>query len=263
MDQEAEQEGPLRVAARWALRALVVLVVISTGLAAWWAWPKSEPLPLNPRTFTGFYRGFGPAGCDTDPLFGKRYYRVRIADKHGHTDVFCSKPGYNYFVGYYSSGQLREEGKCLVELTGFEDYPLADRHTVEWGKYYKPDGSLGSEIKDGTGVQVYWNLKGARTWELELKSFKRVRLAYHAPDGQLLIQEAYKEGVLHGRSVWFYSSGAKKMEGIYSMGERTGKWTYYNEGGSVQKVEDCGDATKAPSSDGAKAAATASAEARP
>ncbi len=41
----------------------------------------------------------------------------------------------------------------------------------------------------------------------------------------------------HGKFVWFYPSGKKKIEGEYLLGQITGTWTYYNEDGTVQKIE--------------------------
>lgn len=41
----------------------------------------------------------------------------------------------------------------------------------------------------------------------------------------------------HGKFVWYYPSGQKKIEGEYLLGQITGTWTYYNEDGSVQKTE--------------------------
>ena len=221
--------------AGWILLLALVLVVL--GVSAWWVWPKSQPLTVHP-SYVGLYRGLGLT--DDDGFFGKSYYHVTISDEYGRTEVCYSKPGYNRFRGFYKDGTLRAEGECLVELTGHPKLPCPDVHSVRFGEYYTPDGTLASEIEDGAGVQTYWTPDGVKTWELELRDFKRVRHAMWYPSGQLLTKKTYKDGQVDGPFVSFYPSGAKKTEGAYSTGKRSGKWIRYREDGSVEEVEEYG-----------------------
>ena len=41
----------------------------------------------------------------------------------------------------------------------------------------------------------------------------------------------------HGKFVWNYPSGRKKIEGEYTLGQLSGTWTFYNEDGTIQKTE--------------------------
>ncbi len=42
-------------------------------------------------------------------------------------------------------------------------------------------------------------------------------------------QEAFKNGVRHGKSTQWYEKGWKQIEGDYVEGKRFGKWIFYNE----------------------------------
>ncbi len=216
---------------------LIVILAVLVGISFWWAWPKSETLEFTPY-MVGHYRGFGLVPDDTF-LLGMSFYRVTFTPPNeGRWEVEYVRPGYNHCKGFYDDGTLHEESKCLVELLGPYNHPCPDIHNVQFGRYYKPDGTLGSEVKNGTGVQTYWTLDGTKIWELELHDFKRVRHSRWHSNGQLLQTQAYVDGKVHGPFVTYYSSGAKKTEGADFQGDRSGKWIRYNEDGTVKKVED-------------------------
>jgi len=185
-------------------------------------------------------------GSGDNPLLGRSHYRVRITDVDGvgYTDVWIRRSEFCEFEGYYVNGQLREKERCRVEWMDGLGYPCPDLHDVQRGRYYKPDGELGSEVAAGTGVQTYWNLSGAKTWELELRDFQRKRHAFYYPNGQFMETMKYQSGQVHGPFVSFHPNGKKKLAGSYCRGERVGRWTYYNEGGSVEKTEDYGRGSK-------------------
>ncbi len=216
------------------------MFVLLAAVTVWWAWPKSQPLDLHPSVI-GYYRGLGLTD-EPNLLLGKSYYLVVWPyEDGGHCEIRYQRPGYNRFKGFYENGRVREEGECFVEIMGFDDQPSPDLHNVLWGNYYTPDGSLASSIRDSTGVQTYWTEDSTKTWELELRDFKRLRLTAWYPNGQLVHEQHYVEGKRDGAFVSYYSSGTKKTEGAYCAGERTGKWVRYNENGSVRKVEEYSD----------------------
>ncbi len=201
-----------------------------------WSYPKSQVLEFSP-TMVGHYRGFGILPDDTF-LLGRSYYHVTETHREAYFEIQYRHPGYNSFQGFYNDGTLREEGECFVEPLGFYNQPCPDISNVRTGKCYKPDGTLGSEIKNGSGVQIYWTDEGVKTWELEVRDFKRVRHSMWYPNGQLLDMQKYRDGRVDGPFVTYYSSGAKNTEGAYSLGDRVGKWVRYNEDGSIKAVED-------------------------
>lgn len=214
----------------------IILVVFLVVALIFWAWPKSHTLSVSDY-FVGHYRGFGIPGFE-NPVLGKRYYLVTInLPGVGYFKVKHRGPGYNDFKRFYPNGKLAEEGQCLVEYFDSPE-PEPDYHNLLWSKCYKPDGSLCSEVKNGTGTQIYWNPDGVKTWELELADFKRVHLSMWHPNGQLWNSQDYTEGLVDGPFVSYYPAGAKKTEGYYSKGDRVGKWKRYNEDGSISKIED-------------------------
>lgn len=160
--------------------AAVLGVVVSVLLSVY-LWPKACVLggggldmgggrSLAAASYVGYYYGFGLADRP-GIFFGRNYYRVRMAPtraEDGLTDVGFSGVGWNRFRETYPNGTLREEGIRRVTLNGtFNEglEPDPDLHDVKEGKYYDPSGKLGSEVKDGTGVQTYWNTSGVKVWE--------------------------------------------------------------------------------------------------
>lgn len=214
----------------------IILAIFLFAAFILWAWPKSHTLTVSDY-FVGHYRGFGIPGFE-NPVLGKRYYLVNI-NLHGvgYFKVKHRGPGYNDFKRFYPNGTLAEEGQCLVEYYDSPE-PVPDYHNLLWSKCYKPNGSLCSEVKNGTGTQIYWSPDGVKTWELELADFKRTRHSMWHPNGQLWNVQDYINGLMDGPIVSYYPSGAKKTEGAYSKGDLVGKWTRYNEDGSINEMID-------------------------
>ncbi|MHC4418831.1 MAG: toxin-antitoxin system YwqK family antitoxin [Planctomycetota bacterium] len=171
------------------LRALIIILILFLGVFAWWAWPKSHTLSCSPY-HTGHYRGFGIPG-EEGPILGRRYYRVTFAYEDTRLEVEYKGAGYNNFKRFYPDGTLAEEGKCMVELFDSPPQPVPDENNVLWSKCYRPDGALCSEVRNGTGTQMYWTAQGVKIWELELVNFKRVRHTMWYRNGQLLGTQTY------------------------------------------------------------------------
>lgn len=131
----------------------IILAIFLVAAFIFWAWPKSHTLTVSDY-FVGHYRGFGIPGFE-NPVLGKRYYLVTInLPGVGYFKVKLRCPGYNDFKRFYPNGTLAEEGQCLVEYCDSPE-PLPDYHNLLWSKCYKPDGTLCSEVKNGTGTQIY------------------------------------------------------------------------------------------------------------
>jgi hypothetical protein len=221
-----------------------VFVGIAVILLIYYFWPKSCKLggEMNVGQFfyyTGYYRGFGLV---KEPgILGRNYFCVRFAptvEADGFTDVQYTGEGWNPFRGTYPNGTLREEGVCQVHLN-FVTEPLPEYlEAKKEGKYYDPNGKLGSEIRDGSGIQTYWNHKGVKVLELEFKDFKMTHLARWHENGQPMIERHYVDGLENGPVVSYYESGVKEKEGQKRFGQPVGNWTYYNADGSVKEVID-------------------------
>jgi antitoxin component YwqK of YwqJK toxin-antitoxin module len=52
-------------------------------------------------------------------------------------------------------------------------------------------------------------------------------------DGGLKHEQEWKDGVRHGKDIWYYRTGQKSEEGIYLNNFQHGKWTYWNENGET------------------------------
>ncbi len=215
---------------------LILTIIIGTPIS-WYTWPKSIPHQMSPSDMRLYYRGFG--FNDGTGIFGKRWYAVTFdpEDDGSHWQFEFIEPGYNPFKAYYADGTLQQEGECLIEVMGFENGPYPDWHNLRWAKCYRPDGSLGSEVIDGTGIQTQWMPGGTKTWELELLNYQRTAHTMWYPNGQLHAHQAYVNGRVHGPFISYYPSGAKQTEGAYDAGRRVGTWIRYNEDGSVESSE--------------------------
>ncbi|MHC4621624.1 MAG: toxin-antitoxin system YwqK family antitoxin [Planctomycetota bacterium] len=226
-----------------SVKVLGVSLVITLGLITWWAYPKQHVcVPtslagLNSPAFVSYYRGFGFTDGNS-LIWGKQYYLIKTFWSDGfYCETRYEGPGYNDFRRFYPNGGLAEQGRCFVDLL-FGIEPIPDEDNVEWSKCYKPDGSLGSEVLNGTGKITYWTPQGSRREQVELDHFRTVRRSYWYPNGQLSGTAEYVDGLEDGPYVSYYQSGAKRTEGAYSKADRVGKWLRYNEDGSISEIED-------------------------
>lgn len=133
-----------------------------------------------PASFIGCYWG-------DDGFFGRHYYSVFANEGiNGYLEFDVKVVGWNRYRAFYPDGVLREEGEIDVSLTGLPKVPFPDQHKVKWGNYYRPDGSLGSTVRDGTGEQMIWYPNGQLRWKLVLKNYERVSLEMWSEQGKLL-----------------------------------------------------------------------------
>ena len=215
----------------------IFLFILAAIPITWYAWPKSMPHPVSPDYMQFLYRGF--AINDGTSIFGKQLFAVAMENEFdgSHWRVECITEKYNPYKAYYSDGTLLHEGECMNQFMYFADGPYPDWYDVRWAKCYKPDGSLGSEVIDGTGTQMIWLQDGTKIWELKLANYQRAAHTKWYPNGQLHVHQKYKDGRVHGSFIGYYPSGVKQIEGAYEAGERTGEWIRYNEDGAIDSTE--------------------------
>jgi hypothetical protein len=215
------------------LTLAILVAVILAGLCTYWAYPKKITMDVHP-SYTGYYRGFGLD--DSQGFFGKRFAKVLWQESDGYGICWTKKDGYNPYKRWYDNGSIRGEGECLVLISGWKQ-PMVDWNDLKWANCYRPDGSVGSEVRDGTGIQTIWSEPGVKIWELELKDYKRVQLKQWYPSGALAHSISYKDGEPHGLSISYYEDGHKRLEAAYSNGKRCGKWVFWSPDGSVDRIE--------------------------
>jgi len=220
------------------ITASVLCLLIGTG-SLWVFSEKDMPHPMNEQLFTAHYRGLGK-DVDSTGLMGYMWSGVtqRFGDG-GYYRMDFEAPGFNAFAGYYPNGSKREVGTCMVEMMGIMPVmPYPDFHDVDTSRCYKPDGSLGSEVINGTGVQTVWLPDGTKIWELHLKDHVRTfRRSWHE-NGQLQTEQRYEQGAVHGPFTSYYPDGQVETQGEYDLGDRVGVWKRYEPDGTVWSEED-------------------------
>lgn len=225
---------------KWKRRiGAAAVVVVVLGAFSLWAAPKSEPMTYT--SHTGYYIGFDFRGAPAALRWLGPYWQSVTGGEPGNSAYFrveLNGMGFNPFKSYYPDGTLQQEGACYVSPNGPEKEPFPNLHRLDWARCYKPDGTLASEVVDGTGTQTLWTPDGTKTWELKLEDGQRAELKMWYPSGQLGLEQPYRDGQKHGSFTAYHPNGNKKTEGAYRNGDRAGKWIRYNEDGTVKSTED-------------------------
>ncbi|HAE75734.1 MAG TPA: hypothetical protein DCG52_05010 [Alphaproteobacteria bacterium] len=60
-------------------------------------------------------------------------------------------------------------------------------------------------------------------------------------DGNIWMEENYKNGLKHGKLTWYYENGQIEREGFYIKGKRVGVFFEYNEDGTVKRARTYND----------------------
>ena len=181
---------------------LIIAFFLMLSLVATWCGLscKMEISDVSPDVML-YYYGLGILDLESYSIFGRVYYKtVTMEGSAGYyiTDIrsvgINHKGGLCSYKGFYANGQLKEEGEIFVEYTNYPKQPYPDRHDVWNGKYYKPDGTLGSEISQGTGTQKLWYPNGQLRWELELRDGNRAWCKQYSEDGKVVSDVEYVDG---------------------------------------------------------------------
>ncbi|GAG53030.1 unnamed protein product, partial [marine sediment metagenome] len=94
-----------------------------------------------------------------------------------------------------------DDGKPVFEIA-------TEKHRIVSAKFYKPDGALGAEIKDGTGVKRDWY-----------------------DNGQVASVTNYSGGRKDGEFLVHDEQGRTRVRGTHVAGRKQGAWTRYDEAG--------------------------------
>ncbi len=91
-----------------------------------------------------------------------------------------------------------------------------------------------TELKDGNWIILYNN--GKTYAKYNLKDKKIIDTAYYYwPNGNLLICEVYKNGLLDGEKKNYHRNGKINVISFWSNGLKVGIWKYYNDKGKLIK----------------------------
>lgn len=169
---------------RPSLRTFVLLIIIAAIVlsAGYLLIEREVPLSVHPR-YKAFYRYI-------NGLYEIHYHRIVVDDGEiGKWTIINPKSGWNEYKGFYPNGTIRDKGVIWIEYHDTPPEPLPDLHKVSWGEYYRPDGTLGTEIKDQTGIQTYWHPNGNKIWEMEIKGGKTLKKKAWNESGVLIVDE--------------------------------------------------------------------------
>lgn len=186
-----------------SLAAIFLVVMASGGVA--WCWPKTIEYEESGHRITGHYVGFSP-DSEWWPLRA-RYFWIRAEWRDTWGDVEFSRDGYNPFESHYPDGSLRVNARCLVQMKGNPPRPVPDFYNIQGGDFFTQDGKLASRVTNGTGMQTLFEPTGMKSFELEVRDFKRVHLKMWHRNGQLMRDESYVDGLQQGRSVSYGFDG--------------------------------------------------------
>ncbi len=219
---------------RWPLS---VLIVLAMALFAWYAIPKKQVL-TGPYSGVAYYRGFGLT--NNGGIWGKHFYAADFTFEHEHDywytkyDVQSRGGGRAYFKGYYKHGAIAYEGECLIAFSPQGHPSQLDLMCGPWVKYYKPDGTLGSQAVDGTGLHVWWTQNGEKTAQIETAQGKQLYVTRWYPSGQLRVHLPFVDGMFHGEAKQYWPNGRVKSVVAYEHGRPVGTSISYKEDGSIE-----------------------------
>lgn len=147
-----------------------------------------------------------------------------------------------------SSRQWNAEGRLVLETNVKESVRLTE------GKFYRPDGTLGAEVKDGGGVRREWYKNGAVAKETPF-----VRGLVHGEEktfyetGQIERVVPFREDLEEGEAELFDRRGRASVRGRFSGGHRDGAWirfdregkeiarSFFRDGKRVEGTDDFGE----------------------
>ncbi len=178
----------------------------------------------------------GLSACGEDARVVRAYHASGQLESEGHehvaTDGTWELDG--PFHTYHSNGARRANGAYSAGLRSgpwtswYEDGAAEARGAYLFGEregvwiQRAPNGSI-----DRAKTGVYEN--GERITEYVVDGV----LSDAYGDGQLRERVTCRDGLRHGLATTWHPNGARRSEGRYSDGRRSGRWTYWNEDGSV------------------------------
>lgn len=224
-------------------------------LVGWYAYPKTMIHPnyllMHPGfvsttsdRFLLYYHGFDL--MEFPDIFGRQFYKYRLINEHEITylyDVSKKEPGYIDFSGYYPDGQLSIVGQCYMKFQGGGlKIPMPDDTNILSATCYRPDGSVASEVVNGSGIYTYWHPEGYKSIENTFLNCERILEKRWYANGQLQSTRDYQDGSFTS----YDKDGHKAAIGKYERGYKTGAWTFYNPNGSINRVEHHNDPNQNP-----------------
>lgn len=162
---------------------LALLVGLLVGLATLAVSVEKTRTLETSSKWSASYSGLGIV--DSNGVFGFQYREFLIDDLPNRTwSVSRVNSDCHPMVGYYPDGSICAKGFCRIEGTGRNMYPLIDE--VCEATTYKPDGTVGSRVVNGTGRFALYFPDGTLNWEFVFADYERISYSHWDEDGELL-----------------------------------------------------------------------------
>ena len=119
----------------------------------------------------------------------------------------------------WENGRLLHEGRSIGEK-------------IISGKSWRPDGTAGAEVTNGNGFKREWSEDGVLLLEQPYRDgLVHGEEKQFFASGKPEIVTTYSKDVAEGKYVEYYESGTVKLRGQYENGDRHGEWTWYGPDG--------------------------------
>lgn len=176
---------------RFRLRTLLLLpAVLSLTIFGAASVPRSETL-LNNDRWKGHYTGLG--WSQERGIFGKRYFKFTVDDLPRRFWVIHYDGGeFGDAECRYPDGSISLTGRCRVERTETQTYPLID--DLSDATSYTPTGDVAAKVTNGSGSAILFYPDGTKNWETEYAHHQRVRYLHFDTDGSLLADSNHRDG---------------------------------------------------------------------
>ncbi len=115
-----------------------------------------------------------------------------------------------------------------------------ERGILLFAKSYRPNGTVGSHIRNGTGKWVTWYKNGKKEQECNYVNGKLTgKLTMWYENGRKSSEAEFLDNVPHGQQIYYWhETGRKTYEGKYYHGQEHGRWIFYDKNGNITDVKE-------------------------
>ena len=103
---------------------------------------------------------------------------------------------------------------------------------------YRPDGTVGSHIRNGSGKWMTWYKNGKKERECEYVNGKLSgKLIMWYENGRKSSECEFLDNIPHGKHIYYWhETSLKSYEGKYSHGQEHGRWIFYDKKGRITDI---------------------------
>jgi len=168
-----------------------------------------------------------------DKPYGKFTYYFKKGSVKA-VSVFSDDGIFAHIITYYDGGNLMAEGKYVNQKKdGLWKYYLNEESNPVVSTETYNNGVL-----DGENITYYPDTGEPAEILLLENGKKNGKLLKYFPDGKLMTESYYKDGLMDGNFIHYHPDGKIQIQGQYSNGIQVGEWKFFDENGKpVDKDE--------------------------